>query len=387
MPGVGKTTLVQELKSALLSDGYLATDEIVPLLPGDTPGQLFGRVLAALYDTILVNRPQTRDSAAMRDAQLLVRASRIGTGGGSLSVFGVGAGATTGATVVTPKDMLIDGPRIMRDLMLLVQGSDARGVVLHLNNLENLAESDARNAAELFRSLRDLMLLHDGVHFVLAGTSDAVQTIVQPFPQVRSIIDTLSVAPLEPEEVHLLLDARAQHLRLDKKRSVVAPVDDAAVDVLYQLYRGDLRGFLKALDDGVGQLIGLVGLERSTNRKSTPAVRPLTIDELQPVLRERYLVELQQLAERVRVAQLTQWGESDPSAAMTQKSLARLWKLSQGAVSTALGWFVDRGFVVAMPRSGSAATEYVLSGTSRLMFPHTSASDGRARKKGAEKAR
>src|SRR4030081_49540 len=45
VPGVGKTTLVQELKATVLQDGYLATDELVPVLPGDSGHSLFGRVL------------------------------------------------------------------------------------------------------------------------------------------------------------------------------------------------------------------------------------------------------------------------------------------------------------------------------------------------------
>ncbi len=369
LPGVGKTTLVQALKSSLLSDGYLATDEVVPILPRDSAEQLFGRVLAALYDTILINRPQARDHAAMRDAQLLVRAFRIGSGGGSLSLFGIGGGATKGTTVVTPKDILLDGPRIMRDLMTLVRGADARGVILHLNNLENLTESDTRHAAELLRSLRDLMLLHDGLHFILVGTTDAVQAIVQPHPQIRSIVDILPLEPMGIADVHRLLEARAEHLRLDGKRVVIPPVDDEAIAALYDLYRGDLRGLLKALDDGAGQLIGVTGVRDDTGRPTAPAVRSLAIDELRPVLRARYMAELQQLPERSRVAQLTQWGESAPSKAMTQRELMRLWQLTQGAVSTALTWLVERGFVVALPRVGAGATEYVLSGRSRLMFP------------------
>lgn len=381
MPGVGKTTLVQELKASLLADGYLATDELAPILPGDTPELLFGRVLAALYDTILVNRPQTRDNAAMRDAQLLVRASRIGTGGGSLSLMGLGGGATKGTTVVTPKDLLLDGPRIMRDLMTLVQGSGARGVVLHINNLENLSESDARSAGELLRALRDLMLLHDGLHFVFVGTADAVQTVVQLHPQVRTIVDTLSLEPLALADVHRLLAARQRQLRLDAKRPVVPPVDDNAVAILYALYRGDLRGLLKALDDGVGQLLGIAGLQ-TTGRAGAAPVRSLTIDELRPYLQQRYLTELQQLPERVRAEQLTRWGEQAPDAPQTQTELMHRWRLSQGAVSTALNYLTERGYVLALPRTGTQPTQYVLSGVSRLIFPKAV-----ARPKAAKRAR
>src|SRR5258705_1639568 len=115
VPGVGKTTLVQELKAMVLQDGYLATDELVTVLAGDTADGLFGRVLRALYETILVNRPQSHGSPAMQAAQLLFRAAKLGTGGASVSIMGFVVGATRGTTVVAPRDILIDGPRIMRD--------------------------------------------------------------------------------------------------------------------------------------------------------------------------------------------------------------------------------------------------------------------------------
>ena len=80
---MGKTTLVKELKALALEAGYLATDELVPILAGDTAESLFGRVLSVLYDTILANRPQCSDNAAMQNAQQLVRVARLGTGEGA----------------------------------------------------------------------------------------------------------------------------------------------------------------------------------------------------------------------------------------------------------------------------------------------------------------
>src|SRR5258705_7110242 len=195
-----------------LQDGYLATDELFTVLPGDTAAGLFGRVLGALYDTILVNRPQSHGSPAMQAAQLLVRAAKLGTGGASVSIMGFGVGATRGTTVVAPRDILIDGPRIMRDLMALVHASDARGVLLHVNNLENLSESDARKAGEILRSLRDLMLLHDGLHYVVAGTTEAVNIVVNQHTQVRTIFDTLMLEPLAVAAGHRRLAERYSDL-------------------------------------------------------------------------------------------------------------------------------------------------------------------------------
>ena len=370
--GVGKTTLVQELKATVLEDGYLATDELVPILPADTADSLFGRVLGALYDTILVNRPQSHGNPAMQAAQLLVRTAKLGTGGANISIMGFGVGGTRGATVVAPRDILIDGPRVMRDLMALVRGSDARGVLLHLNNLENLSESDTKNAGEILRSLRDLMLLHDGLHYVMVGTTDAVNIVVNQQTQVRTIFDTLMLDPLGIAEVHHMLAERYNYLRSDATRGVVAPVADAAVAELYALYRGDLRGMLKALDDGVGQLIGLAGIEdadRSSGQADQlPTVRPLTLDELRPVLQRRYAAHLESLSERVRVEQLTAWGKSAPRESKTQKNLAQLWEVTQGTVSNALSYLIAQGYVAQQPKTVANPTEYVLSGVSRLIF-------------------
>ncbi len=372
VPGVGKTTLVQELKSTVLQDGYLATDELVPVLPADTTESLFGRVLGALYDTILVNRPQSHGSPAMQAAQLVVRTVKLGSGGASFSAMGIGVGASRGATVVVPNDILIDGPRIMRDLMSLVRESDARGVLLHLNNLENLSESDTRNAGEILRSLRDLMLMHDGLHYVVVGTTDAVNIVVNQHTQVRTIFDMLMLEPLHVRDVHRMLAERYDYLRSDRTRGVVAPVADKAVAELYALYRGDLRGLLKALDDGVGQLIGLAGIEDpkrgSGGDLQLPTVRPLMLGELRPVLQRRYAGHLASLPERVRVEQLSAWGTSAPAESRTQKRLGELWKITQGAVSNALSYLIAQGYVVQMPKTFAQPTEYVLSGVSRLIF-------------------
>lgn len=363
-PGIGKTTLVQELKSSLLNDGYLTTDAVVPVLSGDTSESLFARVLSAIYDTVLVNRPMSVHSKAMQDAQVMVRAERLGTGGGNVSILGFGAGLNRTATVLSPKDILIDGPRLLRDLMLLVRDSDSRGVILHLNNLENLSDSNAARAAEVLRSLRDPMLMHDGLHVVMVGTTDAVNTVVNTHAQVRTVFSTLLLGPLEVEEVHRLLAGRYAHLALEG-RTPVAPVADAAVEALYGLFGGDLRGLLKALEDGATPLIGIAG----TPPPDDPSpVRPLTTEELRPVLQQRYSAHLASLPEQSRVQQLTKWGTSAPDKLQTQKSLRVLWNVSQAAVSQALSFLTQQGYVLALPRNGADPTQYALSGVSRLIF-------------------
>ena len=357
-PGVGKTTLVKELKALALGDGYLTTDSYVAILPNDTPAELFGRVLGALYDTVLANRPQSGDNPAMADAKLFVRATRLTSGGVSLPIPGLGGiGANRGTSAVLPKDIMIDGPRIMRDLARMIQDSDARGALLHLNNLENLSEADAERAAEILRALRDVMLLHNGVHYLIVGTTDAVNAAVNTHAQIRSVVSTLVLASLTIDDVHDLLRARYEHLRVDRRRPAIPPIEETAVAALYEFFGGDLRGLLKALEDGVGPLIGL-----------EDTARPLTISEVRPVLQQRYAAELATLPEQARVTQLTTWGTTAPSSEQTQKSLAALWRLTQGTVSAALAYLIRQGYVIALPRSGGEPIKYRLSGVARLIF-------------------
>lgn len=363
-PGIGKTTLVQELKARLLDDGYMSTDAVVPILSRDTTEGLFARVLGVIYDTLLVNRPMTVHHKSMQAAQTMVRAERLGTGGANVSVFGVGGGVTRGTTVLSPRDVMIDGPRILRDLMALVRESDSRGVLLHLNNLENLSESDASGAAEILRSLRDPMLMHDGLHVVVVGATDAVNTVVNMHAQVRTTFSTLVLEPLAIADVHQMLTERYAHLALND-RPVVPPVSREAVEALYHLFGGDLRGLLKALDDGVTPLIGLTGTESAAG---AAPVRPLAIQELRPVLQQRYSAHLASVPEQNRVQQLTRWGTTAPGKVHTQKSLKELWGVSQAAVSGALAFLTQQGYVTASPRAGAEPTRYALSGVSRLIF-------------------
>ena len=153
----------------------------------------------------------------MLSAQQLVKVVRLTTGGGNLSILGVGAGITRGTTPITPSGaMLLEGPRIVRDLLVLVREAGARGVVLRFNNLENIAEQAADHAADILRSLRDPVLLHDALHILLVGTTAAVLAATSTHAQVRSVFSTpLTLEPLPTADVRALLTARYRYLALD----------------------------------------------------------------------------------------------------------------------------------------------------------------------------
>lgn len=364
-PGVGKTTLVKQYKARARANGYFTIDDFVALLPDDSPEGLFGRFLSLVYETILANRPMTAGNTAMKAAEQIARVSRVATGGGGgVAFMGASASANRSGTLTAPKDLLADGVRILGDLVALVRGADARGLVVHINNLESLTEADASASADLLRALRDPMLMHAGLHVVLAGTEYAVQTVVNTHAQVRSVFSTQVVPPMGVEEVHQLLAERYRHNRLNTNTAPIPPVEDASVAGLYILYRGDLRGLFKALDDGIRPNIGRAVTAAGTQAK----VRPLTMADIRPTLQRRYASDLEALREKKRVDQLKAWGQRHPDAAKTQADLQKVWKVSQAAVSTALAFLTKEGYVLALPRDGASRTSYVLSGTSRLIF-------------------
>jgi len=358
-PGVGKTTLVQSVKSEALQAGYWATDRLVPFYPEDTTEAVLGRLLSGLYEAILTARPSSASSAAMEAAQQLVRVSRLESGGGSFSLLGVGGGFSRGVSAVTPAGaMMLDGPRIIRDLLGLARTGGTRGVVLHLNNLENLTERHAKHAAEILRSLRDTVLLQEGLHIVLAGTSDAVATVIGTHAQVRHVFSTpIALEPLAIKDVQALLGARYHHLALDGRKATVPPVAPKAVAALYPLFRGDLRALFKMLEEGAMLLMGVLGKPGAS----------IPLSELEPALRQRYTAIIGNIDSR-RQRQLSVWALKDPAAEHTQKSLVKLWKVSQPAVSGAVAALEQDGFVVALTRRGADPTRYALSGVSRLVF-------------------
>lgn len=297
----------------------------------------------------------------MQAAQQYVRAFRMSGGGANISVLGVGAGSSRTNSAVTPAGgLLLDGPRLVRELLDLALKANGKGVVLHLNNLENLSERDVDNAADILRSLRDTVLLQPGLHTLLVGTIEAVTAATASHAQLRSVFTLSVLEPLPLEDVQALLAARYQHLRLHPNKRATPPVAADAVATLYPLFRGDLRGLFKAIEEGVNLLVGI--------SQGKPGAS-LRIDELGPGLQRRYQALLAASLSTTRLEQVAAWATKlGADAKPTQDELKRTWKVSQPGVSQALTDLVDAGCVLPLPKQIAGPTRYVLTGVSRLAF-------------------
>jgi len=123
-------------------------------------------------------------------------------------------------------------------------------LVFFLNNLENLSRADARHAAGLFQDVRDLFLA-DAAHWVVCGTTEIDRMILRATPQVEGIFPAaLELEPLSAAEVADLLRKRYHAMRRGMA-PVIPPITPEDGATLYGLYHGNLRSFLKLLQDAV----------------------------------------------------------------------------------------------------------------------------------------
>ena len=360
-PGIGKTTLVQTVKADAQAGGYWSSDEIIPISAVGASANLLGQLLSGVYDAVLANC-QTAAGPEVEAAQQLVRSIRLRGGGFTVSAFGFGAGSSQSESLATPPGaLLLDGPRVLRDLLHYAIGQGARGIVLHLNNLENLSEADASRAADLLRGIRDQALLHDGLHLIVVGTTDAVRTVVQSHTQIRSVFSNpLVLEPLALGDVGQLLANRYEALHLDQSRPWHPPVEAAVVEWLYSLFRGDLRGMLKALEDGITAMLGLTSAGAD--------VAPVGLEDLLLTLRQRNQAELQEQLGDTAWERLLAWSQVDAAAVQTQAQLVELWQVKQPSVSQTLQQLIEAGAVEPLPRQGREAIQYLMTGTARLAF-------------------
>jgi hypothetical protein len=183
--------------------------------------------------------------------------------------------------------------------------------------------------------------------------------VVQSHTQIRSVFSNpLVLEPLELGDVEQLLANRYGALQLDEARPWRYPVEGAVVQRLYELFRGDLRGMLKALEDGITGLLGLTSAGAD--------VAPVGLEDLLLTLRQRNQAELQEQLGDTAWERLLAWARVDSASIQTQAELVELWQVRQPTVSQTLQQLIEAGAVEALPRRGREAIQYLMTGTARL---------------------
>jgi len=268
-PGIGRTSFVNKLKAEVTQLGMLTHAEPVRIVADSTVLSFVADVLRVL---LRIRNARGLDSDAFwtRTARL-VEGEDTMSGGFTLGPIGVsyqGGRVPAEAPLGTLYEVLAEAvARVTEEL--------GAHVLLHVNNLENLGDDDAKRAARLLRDLRDFMMIK-GAHWIFVGATGVDYAVFREYDQVAGIFPhPIVLEPLSDAEVAELLRRRYQHLAREGTQ-LVPPVEPQVAGDLYGLYRGDLRNFLRLLSDAAALALGV------------EAIEPLSAERIVAVAAPRY---------------------------------------------------------------------------------------------------
>ncbi len=366
-PGVGKTSLVQYVKARAAEEGIASTEGWVTLGSGADLENVLLQILGEVYFALMgADAGEFQGHESMKAARQLLLAYEIEGGGVSFGIATVTGGVSRSrSTHAGPGAVLVHVPRLLRELAgLALRSRRLRGVLVHLNNLENPAEANAQNAARVLRDLRDHCLLVPGLHYVVAGTEGAVRTVISGQPQLRGVFGVPEiVSPLEPHEVRDLLQRRFEYLRINRDEPVPPFVTDDSLTELYRLFKGDLRSTLQALEEAAKRLAPLA--EHPTDPMDEQALRHVLKHVYQQMVRARLdetaLRHVERLAGRVGSDPFTRADFAKAIERTDRQARVVLSELEANEIVQSVGQEAADG-------PGRPAEIFALTGMARLAF-------------------
>ncbi|HEX6747578.1 MAG TPA: AAA family ATPase [Longimicrobium sp.] len=332
-PGIGKTSFVNKLKAELSSAGMLTHAEPVRIVADSTVLSFVADVLRVLL--------RVRSAALLPVDAFWTRTARLVegedtmAGGVTLGPVGVsfqGGRVPAEAPLGTLYEVVAEGvDRLAREL--------STGILLHVNNLENLSESEASQASRLMRDLRDFLLL-PGAHWIFAGASGVDDTVFRAYDQVAGIFpEPIVLNALTQAEVSELIRRRYAFLTVNRT-AMVPPVDPEVAAGLYQLYQGDLRNFLRLLSDAAALALGVEGIE------------PMTSERIVAVAAPRYAKSIERRIGAADMAYLSQAVRKSMGGEVNVTAIAQTTGLGQSGASRLMSRLRESGLVVQSRTEG-----------------------------------
>lgn len=366
-PGVGKTSLVQYVKAKAAEEGIASTEGWVTLGSGAELENVLLQILGEVYFALLgADVREFQEHPSMKAARQLLLAYEIEGGGVSFGIATISGGVSRSSSAhAGPGAVLVHVPHLLRDLAgMALQSQTLRGVLVHLNNLENPTEANAQNAAQVLRDLRDHCLLVPGLHFIVAGTDSAVRQVISGQPQLRGVFGVPEIiSPLEPQEVQELLQRRYEYLKVNKDEPVPPFVTDDSLTDLYRLFQGDLRSTLQALEEAAKRLAPLA--EHPTDPMDEQALRRVLKNVYQQMVRARLdetaLRHVERIAATVGSEPFTRADLAKAIDRTDRQSRAILSDLQVNGIVQSVGQEEAEG-------PGRPAELFALTGTARLAF-------------------
>ena len=206
----------------------------------------------------------------------------------------------------------------------------------------------------------------EGYHGIVVGTPNALRAVVDSHSQLRSVFSlTLALDPLKPSELTRLVDRSYAALAADPDKPAHPPISPRAVQHLYSLFQGDLRGTLAALDEAAH---GLLGYGKRPDAS-------LSLADVQPFLRRRYEADVRARPAQSQADELERLVRKVGPEPFIVKDAVAAWQKerSQSRSASLLAELQKASYIAPIERAtseerGHPATVYSTSGAALLAF-------------------
>jgi hypothetical protein len=205
--------------------------------------------------------------------------------------------------------------------------------------------------------------MNAGFHYLFAGTDDAIRAVITGEERLRSVVNNPgSLEALTLEEVGRLLERRYEHLRHFDNQPVQPPVTPEALGAVYNVFRGNLRGLLLALDEAARILIG----------RTADPTSGMALADVGPVLSAIYERKMQADLDETQQDQMGKIAVRGLEASFTARQMEKPFGLRYTATNSALGDLVAKGYLEEAgegPRGGAQgrpSRRFRLTGAGRI---------------------
>lgn len=331
--GVGKTTLVNVARAQINKKGFFTPFKEIGVRQNWGADEFAINTLYAIYATLkLLGGEKPVSEEMFNKLKNLLEMNNVAVTSGGLSIAGFGANVSKENVkpVVLPNLALTD---LFEEIVAEIKTKTKKDIIIHYNNLERLPEKAIR---KIFEDLRDFFQTPN-VHFVFVGNL-TVHGIFQSMPRFSSIVSDTPVIidVLSFEEIKQILKVRFEKLRINPELGIVIPFKEDALNIIYELYSGNIRHVLNSLQTAI--------LESTKERAMVLDKNSISII-LRQIAEKRYLGKLQKRPRDVLTAAIKH-------NEVTNKQLASETKIARSNVSTYVGQLEENGCIYLRRRDG-----------------------------------
>lgn len=224
------------------------------------------------------------------------------------------------------------------------------GVILHFDNVEILNKESTKQAQRFLEEIRDFLQVRH-VYHVFVAKPGFFQQVIAPLPRVRSVFLGWPVilSPLSKQEALRAIHLRYRLLAMPDVR-FIPPVEDSFVEYLYEIYEGQIRFIMDAINTVVLHL---------------PALFPRTMktDEAKPLLQK---VVAERMHHTLSPNEFKVLAQATAYPRFTNLQISRDLKIQAPNVSKYLQTLVEKSYVRFVGKEGRTGW-YAVSEDARVV--------------------